>query len=318
MKRRLVTGALLATASPFAALSQVVKWPSGRIGILVVGAGPMALAPQGLLKGLEEHSLLDGRDFLVRYFDEASLPLATDLQRERTDIIFAVGSRGVNMARAASRSIPTICIDLESEPVTEGLIKSFSRPSGNLTGMFLDQPALAAKWLQFLSEALPGLSRIAVLRQTQLAPGQWRAVEAQALRNRIGVQPFDFEASTLDRIFADIVATRPEALIILSSPLVVASRARIATLASDARLPSITMFRVYAEAGGLMAYGPDPQIMGHRAASYVVRVLRGTSAGDLPVEQPSRFELAVNVNTARALGVTLPLWIQAGADTLID
>ena len=200
MKRRLVTSALLATASPFAALSQVVKWPPGRIGILVVGAGPMALAPRGMLRGLEEHGLLDDRDFSVRYFDEAGLPLATDLQRERTDIIFAVGSRGVNMAQAASRSIPTICIDLESEPVTEGLIKSFSRPSGNLTGMFLDQSALAAKWLQFLSEALPGLSRLAVLRQTQLAPGQWRAVETQASRNRIGVQPFDFEAATQSRL----------------------------------------------------------------------------------------------------------------------
>lgn len=184
--------------------------------------------------------------------------------------------------------------------------------------MFVDQPGLAAKWLQYLAETLPGLTNIAVLRQPTNATGQWRAVQSETERRRIETRVFDFEAQTLDGVFREVAAARPQALMILSSPLVVSSRARLSALAMAIRIPSITMFRVYAEAGGLMAFGPDPMTMGHRAASYVIRILRGTAPADLPVEQPSRFEPGVNLKTARALGVTLPYWILAAADAVFE
>lgn len=277
----------------------------------------MNLGPQGLLQGLEEHGLMSGRDYTLRYHEDGA-HLDSELQRQRTDIIFAVGSRGVHSARAATRTVPIVAIDLESEPVAEGLIDRFSRPGGNLTGMFLDQPAMATKWLQYLAETVSNLKSIAVLRQPTNAMGQWRAVQTEAARFKLALQPFDFEADTLEAAFARIVAAQPQAVMVLSSPLVVSSRARIAALAAVALLPSITMFRVYAEAGGLMAFGPDPMTMGHRAASYVVRILRGTPASELPVEQPSRFELALNLKTASALDVKFPYWIQASADTVFD
>lgn len=317
-RRQFLAGSTILASIP--PMSTPAKAQAGRraVAIMVVGAGPANLAPQGLLQGLEEHGLAVGRDFSVRFVDEGRQHLDSELRATKADLIFAVGSRGVAAARSATKDVPIIGIDLESEPLSEGLVTSFARPGGNLTGMFLDQPTLAAKWLQFLSETVPAISRIAVLRQPQLGTGQWRAAEAAARRSHIALQPFEFEPESLDRAFGDIVAYRPDALIILSSPAVVANRTRIAANALSARIPSITMFRVYAEAGGLLAYGPDPHIMGHRSASYVVRVLRGAPPGTLPIEQPSRFELAVNLATSRDLGLTVPLWVQASADTLIE
>lgn len=320
IKRRCLAqaAALLTLAAPVAARAQAIRaTPDGK-SILVIGATLRNLAPQGLVQGLNEHGLVSGRNISIRFLDEGGSSLAADLERYRADLIFAAGSRGVNMARAVTRTVPIICVDLESEPVADGMIRSFARPGGNLTGMFLDQPALTTKWLQYLLDTLPALERIAVLRPPGLSSGQWRALEVQASKSKVRLQPFDFEEQTLDGAFSDIATSRPQALIILSSPLVVATRARIAALALAARLPSITMFRIYAEAGGLMAYGPDPFILGHRAASYVVRVLRGTAPGDLPVEQPSRFEFAVNNQTARTIGVTMPPWMMLGADLVVE
>lgn len=318
-RRRLAqAAALLALTAPAVSFGQANPAASGVRGILAVGAAPGNPGVRGFLRGLDEHGLVNGRDVAVRFFDEAGPPLAAELERQRTDIIFAAGSRGVNMARAATRTVPIVCIDLESEPLADGMIRSFARPGGNLTGVFLDQPSLTTKWLQYLMDTLPGLERIAVLRQPRLSAGQWRMLEAQATRSRLTLQPFQFEEATLDRVFADIAASRPQALIILSSPLVVTLRVRIAALALAAHLPSITMFRVYVEAGGLMAYGPDPFVVGHRAASYVVRVLRGAAPGDLPVEQPSRLEFAVNKRTAQTLGVTMPPWMLLGADLVVE
>ena len=286
--------------------------------ILVVGGTPQNLAPQGLIQGLEEYGLGADRDYSIRYHGDG-LPFGpAELSQAGPDILFAVGSRGVRMAKAATSSAPIIALDLESEPLREGLIARFSRPGGNLTGLFLDQSAMATKWLQYLTDTLPGLARVAVLRQPGFAEGQWIAVQAESARRRLTLRLFEFEADTLDRAFAEVTAWPAQAFIVLSSPLVVLSRTVLAKLALAARLPSITMFRVYAEAGGLLAYGPDPLTMGNRAASYVVRVLRGASPGDLPAEQPSRFELSVNLGTARALGLSLPSWITAGADATFE
>lgn len=313
--RRALGAFLLAggTASAYAQARTVTS----TVSIVIVGAGRMNLAPQGLLQGLEEHRLVSGKDYAIHYVPDAAL-LDAELQKQTPDVIFAVGSLGVHAARKATSSIPIVAIDLESEPLAEGLIERFSRPGGNLTGMFLDQPGLATKWLQYLTETVTGFRKLAVLRQPTTATGQWEAVRAQVARHNLSLDLFEFEAGTLDAAFERVASSRSQALMVLSSPLVVSSRARIAELSAAARLPSITMFRVYAEAGGLMAFGPDPMTMGHRSASYVVRILRGARAADLPIEQPSRFELAVNLRTARALNVTLPPFILAAADGVFE
>lgn len=310
--------ALLGVANAREGYAQQARRLPSSIKILVVGGAPQNLGPQGLVQGLEEHGLIADRDYSILYHGEGLSFGPPELQQERPDIIFAVGSRGVRMAKGATSTVPIIALDLESEPLSEGLIARFSRPGGNLTGLFLDQPAMAAKWLQYLTDTLPGLAQVAVLRQPGFAAGQWSAVQAEAARRQLTLRLFEFEANTLERALAEVAAWPAQAFIVLSSPLVVLSRTVLADRALAARLPSITMFRVYAEAGGLLAYGPDPITMGNRAASYVVRVLRGALPGDLPAEQPSRFELAVNLGTARALGLSVPHWIMAGADATFD
>lgn len=310
--------ALFGAAKAPSGYAQQARRPPGGFKILVVGGTPQNLAPQGLIQGLEEYGLGADRDYSIRYHREG-LPFGSlELSEAAPDIIFAVGSRGLRMAKAATSSLPIIALDLESEPIREGFIARFSRPGGNVTGLFLDQSAMATKWLQYLTDILAGLTQVAVLRQPGFADGQWTAVQAEAARRRLTLRLFEFEADTLDRALGEVTAWNAQAFIVLSSPLVVLSRTILADRALAARLPSITLFRVYAEAGGLLAYGPDPLTMGNRAASYVVRVLRGSLPGDLPAEQPSRFELSVNLGTARALGLSFPPWITAGADTTFE
>jgi putative ABC transport system substrate-binding protein len=320
MRRRDFIGSTIgATAAwPSAAPAQPRAGASSPATILVVGVTPVALAPQGLRKGLTELGYVEGRDFSFPFFDSEFVDLMPQLERRHVDAIFAVASQAVVAAHRATRTVPIVAVDLETEPVTEGLIRSFARPGGNLTGLFLDQSALAAKWLQLITEAVPRTSRLAVLRDRSLGSGPWWAVEAAARNMKVELRGFDMNVDVLERVFGEITDFGPDVLVILSSPLVVANRAAMAALALKARLPSITLFRVYAEAGGLMAYGPDPYALGRQAAIYVDKILKGAKPADLPVQQPAKLELVVNAKTARALGIELPFSILARADEVIE
>jgi putative tryptophan/tyrosine transport system substrate-binding protein len=283
----------------------------------VVQVVPGLLAHQRLRRGLQELGYEDERDFSIEMYSGELPKLATELAWRRIDVIFANGPQGVFAAHLGTRTVPTIALDLETEPIAAGLIESYARPGGNLTGFFLDQPALVGKWLQIIGEALPGASHIAVLWDPSVPPTQLRAIEGAS--QAIGLKLHAFEMKPeLDRTFSDIAQVDPNALVILSSPLVVQHRQEIADLAAKARLPSITMFRVYAEAGGLIAYGPDPAALGQRAASYVDKILKGTKPADIPVEQPTTFELVINLKTAKALGLTIPPSLLARADEVIE
>jgi ABC-type uncharacterized transport system substrate-binding protein len=305
-----------AVAWPLAARSQQRSGTSPAI-ILVVQVVPGLLAHQRLRRGLQELGYKDERDFSIEMYSGELPKLATELARRRIDVIFANGPQGVFAAHLGTRTVPTIALDLETEPSAAGLIESYARPGGNLTGFFLDQPALVGKWLQIIGEALPGASHIAVLWDPSVPPTQLRAIEGAS--QAIGLKLHAFEMKPeLDRTFSDIAQVDPNALVILSSPLVVQHRQEIADLAAKARLPSITMFRVYAEAGGLIAYGPDPAALGQRAASYVDKILKGTKPADIPVEQPTTFELVINLKTAKALGLTIPPSLLARADEVIE
>jgi putative ABC transport system substrate-binding protein len=209
-------------------------------------------------------------------------------------------------------------VDLETDPVDAGWVKSLARPGGNVTGFFLDMPELGGKLLQFLGEAIPRIQRVAVLWDVQLASTQFKATESAAQARRIGLQSFAFREPQFAAAFEAARQQKAEALVLLSSPSVFLHLKRLGDLALQYRLPAISVFPQFANAGGLMGYGPDLTDLFRRAANYVDRILKGTSPADLPIQRPTVFKLAVNVKTAKALGLTIPPSLLLRADQVIE
>jgi putative ABC transport system substrate-binding protein len=211
-----------------------------------------------------------------------------------------------------------VALDLELDPVGSGLVQTLARPGGNLTGLFLDQPGIAAKWLQLLAEAVPTLRRLALLWDPALGPAQRDAVAAAARGMAMQVVAEELAAGGFEASFERMRAMQAQGLVVASSPLVFQGQDQLARLVAAARLPSITMFTDFVTAGGLLAYGPDRADMGRRAAGYVDQIIRGRRPAELPVERPSRFELAINLATAKALDIAVPQTLLARADLVIE
>jgi putative ABC transport system substrate-binding protein len=233
-------------------------------------------------------------------------------------VVLAVSPLAIAAARRLTASVPVVALDLELDPVASGIVQTLAHPGGNVTGLFLDQPGLAAKWLQLLAEAVPTLRRLAMLWDPAPGPAQRDAVAAAAQRQGMHAEIIELRAGGVDTAFAAIRAAQPQGLLLLSSPLVFQNQARLAQLAIAARLPSITMFTDFVADGGFLAYGPDRDDMGRRAAAYVDQIIKGKRPADLPVERPSRFELAINLATARALDITVPQTLLARADAVVE
>ncbi|MGH6961139.1 MAG: ABC transporter substrate-binding protein, partial [Dongiaceae bacterium] len=193
-----------------------------------------------------------------------------------------------------------------------------ARPGGNITGAFLDQPALTRTWLELVRAIVPQASRIAVLWDPTTGPALLRAIESAA--RSLAIQTRTFAAPGPDYVatFRDMAKTEPQALVLLSSPLIFYHRLRLAELASQARLPTIAMFKAFAAAGGLIACGPDPFEIARRSASQAHRILKGQRPGDIPIDVQARFELVINVKTAAMLGVPMPLSLLSRADQVIE
>ena len=247
-----------------------------------------------------------------------------ELARELADLqcstIVAAAPYAIRAARGATSTIPIVGIDLESDPVASGWAKSLSRPGGNLTGLFLDIPELGGKQIELLREAVPTLSRLGVLWDATIGAVQFRATEAAA-RSSTGIELHSLpirRAGDLDGVFDRAVSERVDGVVILSSPLINGERLHIAELALKNRLPTISLFTEVPKSGALMAYGPNLPDMYRRAAIYVDRVLKGAKASDLPIERPSRFELEINLKTARALDVEVPPTLLARTDEVIE
>jgi putative ABC transport system substrate-binding protein len=232
--------------------------------------------------------------------------------------VLAVSPPAIAAARRLTNTVPIVALDLELDPVGSGLVETLARPGGNLTGLFLDQPGIAAKWLQLLAEAVPTLRRLAMLWDTATGPAQRDAVQVAARGLGIQDQTFEIRAGEPEASFAGIRAMQAQGLVLLSSPLVFQNQARLAQMAIAARLPTITMFTDFVSDGGFLAYGPDRADMGRRAAAYVDQIIKGRRAAELPVERPSRFEVAINLRTARALDISVPQTLLARADEVID
>jgi putative ABC transport system substrate-binding protein len=247
--------------------------------------------------------------------------LAAELVTLRVDVLVAVSPSAIRAARDATATIPIVMAFSGDDPVKSGFVASLARPGGNITGMTSLTSELAPKWIELLQDAMPGIKRIAVLR-SPVRPDHTEQVEVMqdAARPR-GVRLQVVEAQNLEQYrpaFEDMKRQRAEAVIILSGPEFAQNLAQLAELAAMDRLPSLWQYRDFVVAGGLLSYGPNILDLSARAAVFVDKILKGANPGDLPVQQPTRFELAINLKTAQALGLTIPQPLLLRADEVIQ
>ena len=320
-----LTGSLL--AAPFVAEAQ----PAGkvaRIGYLAPNLAVNPHLPEAFRQGLRDLGYVEGRNLVIELRSAEGklkrLPaLAAELVALKVDVIVAGGTPAALAAKQATRTLP-IVFTPAADPVESGLVTSLARPGGNVTGLSLLAPDLVGKGLEQLKQAVPGVSRVAVLWQ----PGvlgerteQDMLKEADVAARALGMRPQFVEArgpENFDRAFSDMTRARAGALTVLSTPVFASERSRLVALAAKNRLPAVYPLREFVDAGGLMAYGPNAVDMYRRAATYVDRILKGTKPGDLPVEQATKFELVINLKTAKALGLMIPPALLQRADQVIQ
>ena len=324
-RRAFLCGITVGTlVAPLAAEAhQAAKVP--RIGSLSQSS-PAAGAPytEAFLQGLRESGYVEGQNLVVelRYAEgrlERLPALAAELTGLRVEVIFARGSRAVTAARNATHTIPIVALDLESDPVAMGFVASLGRPGGNITGVFFDFPELIGKQLELLKEVVPDLTRVAVLGDSTINASYFSAVEAAARTLAVRIQALEARRpADFDTAFQAATRERARALIVLSSPLVFIHNSQIADLARKNRLATISIWKEFVGAGGLLAYGVDLRDLHWRCAAYVAKILKGARPGELPVERPARFELFVNLKTAKALGLMIPQPVLLRADQVIE
>jgi len=274
-------------------------------------------------EGLQELDYVEGRNIAIERRSAEGKPerlqdLAADLVRLRVDVIVTATTAATQAAQRATTTIP-IVFALADEPVELGLVSSVAKPGGNITGLTGLIAEITAKRLELLKEVSPRVKRVAVLWGPY--PFSARLLrEVESASRTLGLTLHEIEVQQpieLDSAFARMTAWRAEALLVLPHPMFLARRTRLAELAAKHRLPSTYHLREFVEVGGLMSYGPDVTDMSRRAAGYVDKILKGAKPGDLPVEQPTKFELVVNLKTAKALGITIPQSILIRADEVI-
>jgi putative ABC transport system substrate-binding protein len=252
--------------------------------------------------------------------DVSRLPaLAVDLVNNRVDAILAAAPPAVQAAAGATTSIPVIAIDLESDPVASGFLRSLAHPGGNVTGVFLDFPDFSAKCLQLLTESVPTLSGVGLIWDPTTGSLQLKAVQEAAQGLGINAQVFEARrAADIADAFYMLDRSRIQGVLLLSSPLIAGNPQLIADLAIRRNLPTISLFPEIARAGGLLGYGPDIQDLFRQVGTMARKVLQGTKVAELPAERPTRFQLVTNLKTAKALGLTVPETLLARADEVIE
>jgi putative ABC transport system substrate-binding protein len=235
------------------------------------------------------------------------------------NVIFALTPEAVAAARSATTSIPIVAIDLESDPVAMGYVKSLARPGGNITGMFLDIPELSGKQVGLLKEVIPRLSHLAIFGIPGLNAVQFAATEKAA--RAVAVEGEIIEVRSPDDFQGALEAAATkhvEAGILLSSPIVFTSSKQIGELALAKRLPLISLFAEFPKASGLIAYGPNVAEMFRRCGDYVAKILHGAEPSDLPIQRPEKFDLVINLKTAEALGISVPPVLLATANEVVE
>jgi putative ABC transport system substrate-binding protein len=297
-----------------------------RIGLLsLFSPSATSLWHQAFRLGLRDLGWVEGKNINIeyRYAEGSSDPLpdlAAELVRLKVGVIVASSTPEALAAKNATRAIPIVMV-VPGDPVGSGLVESLARPGGNVTGLTQMSPQLAGKRLELLKEIVSKLSRVAVLWNPQSQPSTLILKELQLPARQLGVQLHSLEVRSpddFDKAFEEATRAHVGALIPLAHPVITANLKRIADFAAKSRLPSIFQFSYFADDGGLVAYGPDRVDLYQRAATYVDRILKGAKPGDLPVEQPTRFELVINLKTAKAIGISIPPSVLVRADRVIE
>jgi putative ABC transport system substrate-binding protein len=317
------TGGLL--AAPLARRAQQAgKVP--RIGYLALNPAANPHLHEAFRQGLRDLGYVEGRNLVIEYRDDEGkverLPaLAAELVSLKVDLIVAGAYQATLAAKNATKTIPIIMVAV-ADPVRIGLIASLVRPGGNITGLtLLAGTEMIGKHLELLKEAVPNLSRVAVLSNPANPMHVLRLREVEVAGRSLRVQLQILKAQgpeEFDSAFAAMTRERAGALYVVGDPMFVSHRRRLAELAAKSRLPAVYELKDHAEAGGLMVYGPSTVDMFRRAATYVDKILKGAKPGDLPVEQPTKFDLTINLKTAKALGLTIPQSLLLRADQVIE
>jgi putative ABC transport system substrate-binding protein len=318
-------GALTAPLSSFAQRPAKIA----RIGYLSPNLASSPHLRDAFLQGLRDLGYVEGRNVVIEYRDaegtrERLHALAAELVALKVDVILAEGGTlGPRVAMQATRTIPIVFAGA-GDPVGSGLVTSLARPGGNVTGLSSLNAELVGKRLELLKQAVSGVDRVAVLREP-VALGERAAKEmltgADVAARALGVQPQFIEARGPDefaRAFSDMTSARAGALTVLPSAMFLREHRRLVDLAAKNRLPAVYVSREFVDAGGLMCYGANQPDLFRRAATYVDKILKGTKPADLPVEQPTKFELVINLKTAKALGIAIPQLLLVRADKVIE
>jgi len=296
-----------------------------RIGYLeAVSPSISAVRSEAFRQGLRELGYVEGKNIVTEYrYAEGKrdrLPaLAAELVRLKVDVIVTAGASATRAAKKATSTIPIVMAQ-DSDPVGKGVVASLARPGGNITGLSTLAPEISGKQLELLKEIIPKLSRVAVLG-TSTRPGNaqtLREVELAAGAFKVEVRYLDvLDPKKIETAFGAARKERADAVLVLAGRILISHRTQVVELAVKSRLPAIYPFPVYVEAGGLMSYGVRRSDLFRRAATYVDKILKGANPGELPIEQPTKFQLVINLKTAKALGITIPPSILFRADKVI-
>jgi putative ABC transport system substrate-binding protein len=314
--------ALVLLTLPLAALGQQVpKMP--RIGVLT--GGGLGVERDWFLQGLRDLGYAEGKNVAIEWrsaegkLDRLS-DLVNELVRVNVDVIVASSNPAIIALRKATSTIP-IVMAVVGDPVGAGFVQSLAHPGGNVTGLSNLAEGLSAKRLELLREAVPTTSRIAVLRHPSIPTHAVLFRETQGAADALGVKIMPFDIPGPDDFagtFESMVRDRAQALIVLPDPITTARRARITELAAKHRLPAMYAFEDFVDAGGLMSYSPSRSDLWRRAAGYADRILKGAKPAELPVAQPTQFQLTINLKAARTLGVTIPPSLLHRADRVLE
>jgi putative tryptophan/tyrosine transport system substrate-binding protein len=297
-----------------------------RIGYLAIDQAASPHLREAFLQELRDLGYIEGRNLVIEYRSaegkSEQLPaLAAELVALKVDVIVAPSTVAAQAAKQATRTLPIVSVAI---PVTSGLVTSLARPGGNVTGLSFFSPELVGKCLEQLKLAVPAVGRVAALWQPggQGEPTEKEMLKAAEVAARaLGVRLQFVEArgpENFDRAFSEMTRARAGALTVLPSNMFISERRRLVDLAAKNRLPAVYPWREFVDAGGLMSYGLNVADLFRRAATYVDKILKGAKPADLPVEQPTKFELVINLKTAKVLGLTIPQPLQQRADQMIE
>jgi putative tryptophan/tyrosine transport system substrate-binding protein len=297
-----------------------------RIGVLLPGT-PTSFASRAkaFLDGMRDLGYVEGQTISIEWKwgedrVERFPELAAELVRANVDVIVTGGTSAATALKSATTTIP-IVMAIIGDPVAAGLVESLARPGGNVTGFSIIAPELGAKRLEFLKEIVPDVSSVAVLLNPNNPQSRIELNEMQAAAKTLGLQlrPIQIASeAALHEAFAALTKALAQALIVLTDPILFSQRKQIVELANRSHLPAMYFFQGFVQEGGLMSYGPSDADLFRRSAAYVDRILKGARPSDLPVEQPTKFDLVINVNTAKALGLTVPDRLLVAADKVME